>query len=105
MARVFIPQLPTRYDHALHQRVPTINVNAASRFGELVQLTVPGSSYDDAIQQINASTGQIDRDDFILAVGNVGLLTITILAAIKKNGKAQMLRWNGVDYEKEEIEQ
>lgn len=103
MAKVFIPQLPTRFDQATQQRIPTINVNPASRYGELVQLTVAGTTHEEALRQIKTVAPIIGHDDFILAVGDVVLLTRTILIALRENGRATLLRWDGKDYTEEEI--
>lgn len=106
MPKVFIPQLPTRFDQATQQRIPTINVNPASRFGELTQLTVAGTTHAEAVAKIKRVALAIGPSDYILAVGDVVLLTWAILTALRVNGRATLLRWDGTakDYVEEEIE-
>jgi hypothetical protein len=94
MASVFIPQLPTRFDKATGIRIPSIDVNPASRFGELKQLfglTVPR---DEALAGIRTSINQIGPEDYILAVGDVVLLAMTVAYALISNGRTTLLRWD-----------
>jgi len=103
IAKVYIPQLPTRFDYATQQRIPTINVNPASRYGDLVQLSAPGTDHAEGLAQVKAAAQAIGNSDYILAVGDVVLLTWTILTALRQNGRATLLRWDGKDYTTEEI--
>lgn len=106
MASVFIPQLPTRFDKATGQRVPSIDVNPASRYGELKSLFGLAVPRDEALAGIRTSIRQIGPDDYILAVGDIVLLAMTVAYALISNGRATLLRWDNdlKSYRTEEVE-
>jgi hypothetical protein len=105
MAKVFIPQLPTRYDKAMGIRVPSIDVNPASQFGDLVPLFGLDVPHDETLFSIRTNANQIGADDYILAVGDVTLLALTIAYTLIRHGRATVLRWSNdaKEYRVEEI--
>ena len=93
--RVFIPQLPTRWDVATNQRIPAIDSNPAAQWGELVIMYPHDTPKEQAIARLRAAgTPPIEPGDYILAVGDVVLLTLVILGAMRRNGYATLLRWD-----------
>lgn len=96
MARkVFIPQLPTRWDVATNQRIPSIDTNPAAQWGELVIMFPPDTPKESAITRLRAMDSlPIAAGDYILAAGDVVLLTLVILGAMRRNGYATLLRWD-----------
>ena len=104
--KVYIPQLPTRYDRATDTRVPSIDLNKAALFGELTVITVQPTPMEDAMEQIQAVAGSITPDDLILAVGDVALLVATAAIACRATGIARILRWDKQkqDYDIVEVE-
>ena len=106
MRKVFIPQLPTRFDKATNQRVPSVDTNPAAQFGELVTMFGPEESRAGAIAAVNAGRGDdIGASDCVLAVGDVALLATILVRAIRRNGRATLLRWDAETrtYRMEEI--
>lgn len=104
--KVYIPQLPTRWDVATQQRVPSIDTNPATVFGELVTVFGPDVSKEDAIAQLRAvGPPSIGPADYILAAGDVVMLVMLVMGAINRNGRATLLRWDGESktYRTEEI--
>jgi hypothetical protein len=107
--KVFIPQLPTRFDKATNTRVPAIDVNPAAQFGELVQIFSIDISREEALTRTRDRAAlehnRVGPDDFILAVGDITLLALVVTYALMHNGRATLLRWDGDAklYKQEEI--
>lgn len=109
--KVFIPNLPTRHDEATQQRVPSLDLNPAAQFGELVTLT-EGALHDlpalhrarDAIRI--ATMKDLRPQDCILCVGDVALTALCIAHALARNGHVTLLRWdrNKRSYDAVEVE-
>lgn len=107
--KVYIPQLPTRYDKATNQRIPAIDANPAAQFGELVTIFGQDVNRSQALATLRAGQPrgvEIEADDYILAVGDVVLLALTIVHALQRNGRATLLRWDNETktYRTEEIQ-
>ena len=95
--RVFIPVLPTRYDAATDKRVPSLDLNAARKYGDLsYMLTGPvkPEELSSAIDLIRDQSKLIREDDFVMAVGDVVLVAATIAYVSQRNGAANVLRWD-----------
>jgi hypothetical protein len=94
MPKVFIPQLPTRWDQATEKRVPSIDVNPAAAWGDLVVMFGPEFNRDAAMAQMPAQCLAVGPEDHILAVGDVALLTMALVNCVLINGSVRLLRWN-----------
>lgn len=97
--KVFIPNLPTRHDEATQQRVPSLDLNPAAQFGELVTLTEGPISDLPALRSardvIRTKTlKDIGPGDCILCVGDVALTALCIAYALTRNGAVTILRWD-----------
>lgn len=101
-SRVFIPSMPTRYDAATRQRVPSVDLNPAATFGDIQILA---SKFD--IQAVQDGLHDMQEEDYILAVGDVILTAVAINEAWRRLGVAKLLRWDRVrkEYDIAEIEQ
>lgn len=95
MAKVIVPSLPTRYDAATQQQVPTVDLNPASHFGELVIMS-EHPAYADDIDAAAVRTIKITESDYIMAVGDVALIGVAVAHAIEQTGRARILRWSKV---------
>lgn len=92
---VFIPALPTRFDQAIQMRVPSIDLNPAARFGELVIMSKEDDALDEAMDCIKSKIdNELTRDDYILSVGDVVLITAAMVYANDKLGFARVLQWD-----------
>lgn len=87
------------------QRVPTIDANSASVYGDLEVIFDIDESKEDARAELANMALDIDPDDYIMAVGDVTILALTIVRALQRNGRATILRWDAEKqaYRKEEI--
>ena len=86
---IFIPNMPTRFDVATQTRIPAIDLNPASKLGNLM-LMAP----NETIEEIEEAASLIEKQDAILCVGDVVLTAAAIAYACKKNGSANLLRWD-----------
>jgi|AntRauTorcE11898_2_1112593.scaffolds.fasta_scaffold07893_1 hypothetical protein len=96
--RVFIPQVPTRYDGILGRRVPTLNLSEARVHGQAVIMTDPEARMEtedlpDALESIKTAMAKFRPLDCILCVGDVVLLAAAITYAIDTHGSVRLLRW------------
>tara|TARA_R110000824_G_scaffold200978_1_gene385044 strand:+ start:2514 stop:2825 length:312 start_codon:yes stop_codon:yes gene_type:complete len=93
MSRVFIIQ-------ASQDR---FNFEAAKRFGELVHVLDENDSIfrlDDSIVKLTQRMSSFTKDDYLLPIGNPGLIGIaTALASDSTEGKFSMLQWLGREKE------
>lgn len=99
MRKVFIPSLPTRFDAATKERVPSLDLNPAAQYGELVKLVegpVDGDNINEAIDQVKTGINDCGIDDYILCVGDVVLTAAAIVVVCRWHGKANILRWDRV---------
>lgn len=97
MRKVFIPSLPTRYDAATQSRVPSLDLNPAAQFGELVKMVegpVDKDSIQSAINAIAEAAQDIEPDDLVLCVGDFILAAACIAYACDRNGAVNVLRWD-----------
>jgi hypothetical protein len=99
MSRVFIPQLPSRFDTTVDAWVPTVNVDPAKRFGELhIMLPPEASRLDVAAVTIALKRMMQDYgpDDYVLAAGDPMVLSIVAVLAERAAGVLRMLKWDRV---------
>ena len=94
MAKVFIPQLPMRYDRATNASVPSIDVNPAAKYGELVMLFGSETPRATALKEVKRESAAVGPGDYILAVGDVVLLSLVIAYTLRRFGRATILRWD-----------
>jgi hypothetical protein len=100
MAKVFIPQLPSRYDAASRLWIPTVNIHPAEKFGELITMLPPGAGRTHVAPLVTAMREQM-RDycdaDFIVAVGDPSLIAAAACIAAKKtSGILRILKWDRI---------
>ena len=88
MSKVFIPQRPARFDKERKEWVPTMDLTAASEFGELCELLPPSGGwltpvqvYDKLIKGLHDH--KFSFDDFFIMVGSP-VVTATLLPMIAK---------------------
>lgn len=97
MTRVFIPILPTRYDKATDKRVPSLDLNAAAKYGELVNMLigpVGKEELPEALDNIREQSQYIEKNDLVLVVGDVVLVAAAIAYVSQRNGSVNVLRWD-----------
>lgn len=99
MARVYLPHVPTRYDHLTNSRVPSVDFGPAAAFGQLVELTtydraISSDEIDDALEQIQTNLSQLTDRDYIVAAGDPILIAAAVSYAHDLIGVARVLRWD-----------
>lgn len=89
MRKVFIPQVPTRFDKATGARVPSIDLNPAAEFGEMVEMSSSGN-----IAEVSSAIRDMMPGDMILATGDIILVAAAIAKASQRFGAISVLRWD-----------
>ena len=97
--RVFIPQVPTRFDPVLHRTVPKFDsLQYADKFGELVVLLDRNNDVWDpaaCIAKLRLGLESFKSSDFLLPMGShhFQIWTAMVLATRKIN-PLQTLQWH-----------
>ena len=97
MRKVFIPSLPTRFDAVTGTRIPSLDLNPASNYGELVVWTRGPHEPDDisaAAKTVTRMSHAVKEDDYVLAAGDLIVAAAAIAAIHKRLGKVKLLRWD-----------
>jgi len=98
IGKVFVPQVPSRYDISIERWVPTVNLTPAAEFGELEILLPPeaGRMEPKEIQSVlSKKLENITENDWLLATGDPVVIGITAaIAASRLYGHLRILRWN-----------
>lgn len=98
MTKVYIPSVPTRYDPASSSRISAVDLNPATKFGEL-DILVPLDGTRDIHEEIGIirdGLSEIKRGDFIVAVGDPILIAAAIAYACDMLGEVRVLRWDRI---------
>lgn len=95
--RVYVPSVPLRYDLVTGTKVPSVDLNPASAYGELVTVVdgfVSADGLNDAIRTAQTYSALIRPEDYVLVVGDVVIVSVVIATAITRNGVIKVLRWD-----------
>lgn len=98
MNKVYVPQVPSRYDQHIQSWVPTVNLDPAKAFGQIEILLPPeaGRMAPESLYKILLKgMEKITKDDWLLATGDPIITAIvTTLAVQKLDGLLRLLRWD-----------
>lgn len=98
MNKVYVPQVPSRYDQSIESWVPTVNLDPAKTFGKIEILLPPeaGRMVPELLRKILLKgMEKITKDDWLLATGDPVITAIvTTIAAQKLGGLLRLLRWD-----------
>lgn len=98
MSRVFAPQQPSRFDTATRLWIPTMNMQPAEKYGQLVVLLPPNANRLHTVPLLEAlKTGMFDygKDDWLVAVGDPSLIAAAACIATRKTGGLlRLLKWD-----------
>lgn len=98
MSKVYVPQQPSRFDSATRLWIPTVNLDPARTYGELVVMLPPNANRLHTAPLIVALREQMatyGEDDYIVAVGDPSLIAAAAcIATSKAHGKLRMLKWD-----------
>lgn len=97
-ARVFVPQVPSRFDPPTQLWVPTVDLTAANKFGEVVVMLPPAANRlhtAPLVAAIKERMADFAPHDYLVAVGDPSLMVIAGCVAARKNlGRLRLLKWD-----------
>lgn len=100
MAKVYVPQQPSRFDTATKLWIPTINVDPARQYGEIVVMLPPNANRlhtAPLIAALRDKMADFCEEDFIVAVGDPSLIAASACIATRKTGGIlRMLKWDRI---------
>ena len=98
MTRVFAPQQPSRFDTSTRLWIPTMNMQPAAKYGELVVLLPPNANRLHTVpllEALKAGMSDITKDDWLVAVGDPSLIAAAACIASRKTGGIlRLLKWD-----------
>ena len=98
MNKVYVPQVPSRYDQDIQSWVPTVNLDPAKAFGKIEILLPPeaGRMPPESLHKILLKGMEdITEDDWLLATGDPIITAIVTTIAVQKlDGLLRLLRWD-----------
>jgi hypothetical protein len=98
MSKVYAPQVPSKYDPATKLWVPTINLDPANMFGEIVVMLPPNANrlhINPLIVALREQMKDFNDKDYIVAVGDPSLIAAASCIAVRKtNGLLKILKWD-----------
>lgn len=105
---VFAVQQQMRFDQDRKELVPRFtSIDKARKWGEIVYLLSPSAhpfNPDRVLGDIHEKLRRFSDDDYLLLIGNPGLIGMaTAIAAYHNNGSVKLLQWSGRHNEYTEI--
>ena len=98
MSKVYAPQVPSKYDPATKLWVPSINLDPANTFGEVVVMLPPNANrlhINPLIVALREQMKDFNENDYIVAVGDPSLIAAASCIAVRKtNGLLKILKWD-----------
>ena len=98
MSKVYAPQVPSKYDSATKLWVPSINLDPANTYGEVVVMLPPNANrlhINPLIVALREQMKDFNSDDYIVAVGDPSLIAAASCIAVRKtNGLLKILKWD-----------
>jgi hypothetical protein len=91
---VWVPHLPTRWDAVTQAQVPSIDLNDATRYGEIKTLADANTPRDQIATSLPSLIQDVEKGDFILCVGDVAICATTIAHLLVRDGSVSLLRWD-----------
>lgn len=100
MSNVYVPQQPSKYDQTSRLWIPTINLEPAQKFGEVIVMLPPNANRLHSAPLAAAIKERMKdfcEDDYIVALGDPSLIAVAACIATKKtNGLLRMLKWDRI---------
>lgn len=98
MTKVYAPQVPSKYDTATRLWVPSINLDPARQYGEVVVMLPPNANrlhINPLVVALKEQMKTFTEEDYIVAVGDPSLIAAAACIAAKKTGGLlRMLKWD-----------
>lgn len=97
MSKVYLPQLPSRFDASLQMWIPSINIQPAEEFGETFTVMPPDASRLSTKQLTKAVRERMQdfsEDDYLVCIGDPFLIALCSIVAAEMTDKVKFLRWD-----------
>ena len=98
MSKVYAPQVPSKFDPATKLWVPSINLDPAKQFGDIVVMLPPNANRLHIAPLVVALREQMKdftAEDYVVAVGDPSLIAAASCIATKKTGGLlRILKWD-----------
>jgi len=99
MAKVFVTQIPHKKDASTNALVPSVNMNPAAEYGEIVIMMPPRASFhatSDLVKQLteHLKDYSIDDGDCLVALGDPTIIAVACAILGKEKGKFTVLKWD-----------
>lgn len=102
MPRVFIPQVPSRYDTNVGSWLPTVNIDPAKKFGELNVMLPPEANRLEMSSIVNVLKRMMKDygpEDYVLALGDPMIISLASVIAERAVGRLRLLKWDRMQRE------
>jgi hypothetical protein len=100
MGKVFVPQEPSRYDRNTKLWMPTVNISAAEKYGEIVVMLPPSVNRMHTaplVSVIRDRMRDFTPDDWVVALGDPSMIAVACCIAQRHTGGLlRMLKWDRV---------
>jgi hypothetical protein len=97
-SKVYVPQVPSRFDSRTQLWVPTVSLGDAERFGEVVEMLPPEASrlhVAPLLAALREQMKEFGRSDYLLALGDPTLIAAAaVIAARQSEGELRLLKWD-----------
>jgi len=97
MAKVFVVQLPHRFDPETGKSKPYMDITPASAYGEIEFLLEPTEHVFNSgpiVKSLSKKLAKFSSEDFIVALGDPTAIGIAAAIAARNNrGLVNMLKW------------
>ncbi len=98
MSKVYAPQQPSRFDVSTRLWIPTMNMQPAAKYGELVVLLPPNANRLHTAPLLAALKDGMENfttEDYLICVGDPSLIAAAAcVAARKTGGLLRLLKWD-----------
>lgn len=100
MPKVYVPQVPSRFDTSVGMWVPSVNMSPAARYGDMCIMLPPDANRLHVAPLVAAMKEQMKdftEDDYIVAVGDPSLIAAAaVIATRKASGVLRILKWDRI---------
>jgi hypothetical protein len=101
--RVFVTQIPARYDRTTSGWIPKVDIAPAREFGEVIVMLPSGMNYsniDDMYEQMSDHLDSFWYTDYLLLMGDPLAMAVAAARAgkicIEYNAALKLLKWDRV---------
>lgn len=97
MPKVYVPQVPSRFDASTRLWCPSVNLQPAEKFGEVVVMLPPNANRlhtAPLTQALKEAMKDMTSDDYVVAVGDPSLIAAAAVISWRKTGKLRILKWD-----------